>query len=126
MLSINIAFYFLYTIKYTWGFFPYEVYIPYSEMFAPAVWISLFWVLVFSVMGIYEIRPNRSFVDYFRALLKIIFTGLLAFVCVVIVLERKMVVSVAPILLYSAVLIIFNCVIKYASFLVARWFQSGY
>ncbi|MCP4580343.1 MAG: hypothetical protein GY839_01900 [candidate division Zixibacteria bacterium] len=124
MLSINIAFYFLYTIKYTWGLFAYEVYIPYSEMIAPAIWISLFWVLVFSVMGIYEIRPNRSFVDYCKALLKIVFTGMLTFVCVVLALEGRIVVSIAPIFLYSAVLLIFNCIIKYLSFLVARWLTN--
>ncbi len=120
MLSVNVAFYFLYALKYKWGFFPYEVYIPYSEMFAPAVWISLFWVLLFSVMGIYEIRPNRSFIDYVRALVKVVLSGMITFIIAIFILEGKITVSTLPVFLYMAILIIFNCIIKYIAFMVAR------
>jgi len=120
MLSVNIAFYFLYALKYKWGFFSYEVYIPYSEMFAPAIWISLFWVLLFSIMGIYDIRPNRSFVDYIRSLIKVVLCGMIAFILAILVLEGRITVSTIPIFLYMAILILFNCIIKYIAFLAAR------
>jgi len=120
MLSVNVAFYFLYALKYKWEFFSYEVYIPYSEMFAPAIWISLFWVLLFSIMGIYEIRPNRSFVDYFWALIKVVLCGIIAFIMAIFVLEGRITVSILSVLLYMAILIIFNCIIKYFAFLIAR------
>jgi len=120
MLSINAAFYFLYALKYKWGFFSYEVYIPYSEMIAPAIWISLFWVILFSIMGIYEIRPNRSFIDYVRALIKVVLCGIITFIAAIFVLEGGITISTLPIFLYMAILIIFNCIIKYIAFLVAR------
>ena len=121
MLSINIAFYFLYSLKYSWCVFPYEVFIPYSEMFAPAVWISLFWVLLFSVMGIYEIRPDRRFFDYMLSLFKVIGLGVAVFVAAIVFLEGDVVISIWPVLLYVSVLLVVNCIFRYISFLIIRW-----
>ena len=124
MLAINLALYFLYSLKYTWGFLGYEVYIPYSEMFAPAIWISLFWVLLFSVMGIYETRPNRRFSDYLLALVKIISLGTVGFLIVLYLLEGRIVISPLPLLCYVAVLAIFNIVFKFIAFTLARWLAN--
>jgi UDP-GlcNAc:undecaprenyl-phosphate GlcNAc-1-phosphate transferase len=120
MASINLAFYMLYAFKYSWGIFSYEVYIPYSEMLAPAIWISLFWVLLFSVMGIYEIRPDRRFRDYLRALIKVVGFGVIFFVFIVIFLEGNIVVSILPLLLYATILIVVNGVFKYLAFVLIR------
>jgi len=121
MLAINLALYFLYNLKYTWGLLSFEVYIPYSEMFAPAIWISLFWVLLFSVMGIYEIRPNRRFADYLLALAKIISLGIAGFLIVLYLLEGQIVISPLPLVCYVGVLAIFNIIFKFTAFSVARW-----
>jgi len=120
LVSINAAFYFLYALKYKWAFIGYEIFIPYAEMYAPAVWISLFWVLLFSVMGLYEIRANRKFSDYIKALVKVVFAGMVAFLAVVVLFEGRIEISVRPVLFYTAVLVIFNAVFKYISFMAIR------
>jgi UDP-GlcNAc:undecaprenyl-phosphate GlcNAc-1-phosphate transferase len=120
LASINIAFYVLFALKYKLQIFPYEVYIPYREMVAPAVWVSLFWVLLFSVMGIYEIRPNRNFIDYVKAFLKIVMTGMAAFIFAVFFLEGSIVISTLPVILYVILLLLFNLVFKYIAFVIER------
>lgn len=124
MLSINIAFYFLYALKYKWSLAYYEIYIPFLDMLAPAVWISLFWLLLFSVMGIYEIRPNRFFSDYVKMLVKVVAFGIVAFLAAVFLLEGEIEISLMPLLVYALCLILFNIVFKYISFLIARWLSN--
>jgi UDP-GlcNAc:undecaprenyl-phosphate GlcNAc-1-phosphate transferase len=120
LVSINAAFYFLYALKYKWGIMGYEIFIPYAEMYAPAVWISLFWVLLFSVLGLYEIRANRKFSDYIKALVKVVFAGMVAFLAVVVLFEGRIEISVKPVLFYIVVLVIFNAIFKYISFMAIR------
>lgn len=121
IISVNLSFYFLYTIKYTWGLLPYDIYIPYSEMFAPAVWISIFWVLLFSLMGIYEIRPDRRFSAYILALIKLVALGVIGFLVMNIFLEGYITISVLPLVLYVSTLLVFNCIFKYIAFVLIRW-----
>ena len=124
LTSINIAFYVMYAIKYKWHILPYEVYISYWEMLAPAVWVSLFWVLLFSVMGIYDIRPNRNFIDYVKAIIKIVLTGMAAFLIAVFCLEGKIVVSLRPVFFYTVLFIVVNIMFKYVSFAIVRSFTN--
>lgn len=124
IISVNLSFYFLYTIKYTWALLPYEVYIPYSEMFAPAVWISIFWVLLFSLMGIYEIRPDRRFSAYVVALIKIVALGVAGFLVMNISLEGYIAISALPLVLYVSTLLVFNCIFKYTAFVFVRWLST--
>ncbi|OQX92641.1 MAG: hypothetical protein B6D58_01830 [candidate division Zixibacteria bacterium 4484_95] len=124
IVSVNLSFFFLYTIKYTWGILPYDVYIPYSEMFAPAVWTSIFWVLLFSVMGIYEIRPDRRFSAYIIALIKIIALGVVGFLLMNVSLEGCIAISALPLAFYVSTLLVFNCISKYIAFVFIRWLSS--
>jgi len=122
MVSINLAFYLLYSLKYSWGVFgPYEVYIPYSQMLAPAIWVSLFWVLLFSLMGIYEIRPDRHFSAYLSSLAKVVGVGMGIFMVAVVFLEGNVVISILPVICYAVALFALNLVLKYAAFLYIRW-----
>ncbi|MCD6163365.1 MAG: sugar transferase [candidate division Zixibacteria bacterium] len=124
IISINLSFYLLYSLKYSWGIFSYEAYIPYKEMFAPAIWISLFWILLFSVMGIYEIRPERHFSEYTLALLKVIGLGMAGFILLVVFLEGNFAVSILPVILYVFIFFVLNCVFRYPSFLIVRWLSN--
>ncbi len=120
LFSINLSFYLIYSLKYKWGLLAYDVYVAYSEMIAPALWISIFWVIFFSVMGIYEIRADRRFWQYVVAIMKIVGAGILCFLILNIFYEGSIVVSPLPIFLYAILLIILNIVLKYGLFLVVR------
>jgi UDP-GlcNAc:undecaprenyl-phosphate GlcNAc-1-phosphate transferase len=120
LFSINLAFFFIYSIKYSSGLLHYDVYITYADMFAPALWMSIFWVLLFSVMGLYEIRPDRRFSLYVLAITKIVGAGLVGFIILNIFYEGSIVISFWPIILYLIALIMINCLFKYISFLVVR------
>lgn len=124
IISINLSFYLYYSLKYSWGIFSYEVYIPYTEMFAPTVWISLFWVLLFSVMGIYEIRPDRRFSEYLLALFKIISLGMAGFIIFVVSLEGNIAISILPVIFYICIFFVLNSAFKYPSFLIVRWLSN--
>jgi hypothetical protein len=124
MVSVNVALYILYSLKYNWNLVSYEVYIPFSQMLAPAVWISLFWVLFFSVMGIYEIRPNRYFIDYLKTLIRVVVFATIAFLAAGFFLEGKIEVSIFTVLIYAVILIVSNAVFKYVAFLYARWYSN--
>jgi UDP-GlcNAc:undecaprenyl-phosphate/decaprenyl-phosphate GlcNAc-1-phosphate transferase len=123
LFSINLAFYFIYSLKYSSGFLHYDVYISFTEMFPAALWISVFWLLLFSVMGLYEIRPDRRFSSYLFALIKIVSLGLLGYVILNIFYEGRITVSILPILLYLISLVVIDGVCKYLAFTAVRIFH---
>lgn len=120
LFSINLSFYLIYSLKYRWGVLSYDVYVAYSEMIAPALWISVFWVIFFSVMGIYEIRADRRFRQYIAAIVKIVGAGIVCFLVLNLFYEGSIVVSPLPIFLYAGLLILLNIILKYGLFLVVR------
>ncbi|NLI15867.1 MAG: hypothetical protein GX409_06240 [candidate division Zixibacteria bacterium] len=120
LMAINLAFYFIYSLKYTFGILHYDVYISFAEMFPAALWISVFWVLLFSVMGLYEIRPDRRFSSYMFALIKITLSGFMGYIVLNIFYEGSIVVSILPIFLYLLSLIAIDGVCKYLAFVIVR------
>jgi UDP-GlcNAc:undecaprenyl-phosphate/decaprenyl-phosphate GlcNAc-1-phosphate transferase len=123
LFSINLAFYSIYSLKYSSGVLHYDVYISFTEMFPAALWISVFWVLLFSVMGLYEIRPDRRFSSYLVALVKIVSLGLCGYIILNIFYEGSIVVSIVPILLYLILLVTIDGIFKYLAFWVVRLFH---
>jgi UDP-GlcNAc:undecaprenyl-phosphate GlcNAc-1-phosphate transferase len=125
LFAINLAFYFIYSFKYKMGILHYDVYISFTEMFPAALWISVFWVLLFSVMGLYEIRPDRRFSSYMLALIKITLFGLIGYIVLVIFYEGSIVVSILPIFLYLLLLIAIDSIFKYIAFTIVRIFHRS-
>lgn len=55
IISVNSAFLFFYWLRFESGFFDTSVVIPLSEYVIPAIWITLYWLVLFAILGLYEI-----------------------------------------------------------------------
>jgi UDP-GlcNAc:undecaprenyl-phosphate GlcNAc-1-phosphate transferase len=79
VLMINAVFLFFYWLKFHSGLFPTLLIIPLSEYVAPAIWITLFWLNLFAILGLYEIAGDSRFRDDFKAIAKATAVGIFIF-----------------------------------------------
>lgn len=79
IIMINLVFIFFYWLKFHSGLFPTLLVIPLSEYLAPAVWITLFWLNLFAILGLYEVPGDSRFKDEVKGLAKATGMGIIVF-----------------------------------------------
>lgn len=105
-LMINLAFLFFFWVKFHSGLFPGQWDIPLSEFVAPAIWITIFWLNLFAVMGLYEIPGDSRHRDDLKGIVKATAAGIILFLIVTLDPSYLQIKSWILILIYGLSLII--------------------
>ena len=79
IILINLVFLFFFWLKFESGLFPNQMEIPFSEYVAPAIWITLYWLNLFAILGLYEVPGDEKFTDEMKGIAKAIGGGILIF-----------------------------------------------
>jgi UDP-GlcNAc:undecaprenyl-phosphate GlcNAc-1-phosphate transferase len=79
VIMINGTFLFFLWVKFHSGLFANQWNIPLSEYIAPAVWITIFWINLFAVLGLYEVSGDSRFRDELKAVAKAVALGIILF-----------------------------------------------
>jgi UDP-GlcNAc:undecaprenyl-phosphate GlcNAc-1-phosphate transferase len=79
VIMINGAFLFFLWMKFHSGLFANPWIIPLSEYAGPAIWITIFWVNLFAVLGLYEVSGDSRFRDDLKATVKALGVGIVFF-----------------------------------------------
>ncbi|MCK4223716.1 MAG: sugar transferase [candidate division Zixibacteria bacterium] len=79
MIMINAAFLFFFWAKFNSGLFANQWSIPLSEYVAPAIWITIFWLNLFAVFGLYEVPGDSRFIDEMKGIAKASAVGIILF-----------------------------------------------
>jgi UDP-GlcNAc:undecaprenyl-phosphate GlcNAc-1-phosphate transferase len=79
MIMINAAFLFFFWVKFHSGLFTNQWTVPLSEYVAPAIWITIYWLNLFAILGLYEVPGDERFKDEMKAVAKAIFGGVFIF-----------------------------------------------
>ncbi len=109
LIMINTVFLFFFWMKFHAGLFHNQFVIPLSEYTAPMIWISIFWLNLFAVFGLYEIPGDSRFKDEVRGLIKAVGAGIFVFVILTLnpsYLQGK---SWILFIVYSSILILALC-----------------
>jgi UDP-GlcNAc:undecaprenyl-phosphate GlcNAc-1-phosphate transferase len=78
-LVINLPFLLLYWLRFKSGLFPFGELVPLSEYAIPAIWITLFWINLFAVLGLYEFFAEVRLRQHYKEIFKTVFLGLFIF-----------------------------------------------
>ncbi|MDH4223992.1 MAG: sugar transferase, partial [candidate division Zixibacteria bacterium] len=100
ILAINTAFLFFYWLRFESGVFNTLVIIPLSEYIIPAIWITLYWLVLFAILGLYEIKCELPLKDEWLRVFKATILGIMIF----FILSIK-IISIRFVLLYSLSLV---------------------
>ena len=76
---INAVFLLFFWVKFRSGLFASQWIIPLSEYLAPAIWITIFWLNLFAVFGLYEVPGDSRFKEELKGLYKAIAAGIILF-----------------------------------------------
>jgi len=82
LLAINLSFVLYYAIKYGSNLLHYSTYVPPNQLAIPLAWINMFWIILYSAMGLYDISFERRFSAQMNVLLKSIVIAGVVFVIV--------------------------------------------
>jgi len=79
VISINASFLFFYWLRFESGFFGTPIIIPLSEYIIPAIWITLYWLILFAILGLYEISWELPLRDEWGRVAKAVILGIMIF-----------------------------------------------
>ncbi len=106
IIMINAVFLFFFWLKFHSGLFPNPLILPLSEYVTPAVWISIFWLNLFAVFGLYEIPGDSRYKDEVKGIVKAIAVGLILFLILTLGPSYLQIKSWILLLIYSLTLMI--------------------
>jgi UDP-GlcNAc:undecaprenyl-phosphate GlcNAc-1-phosphate transferase len=106
IVMINAAFLFFFWVKFHSGLFPHQWTVPLSEYVAPAIWITIYWLNLFAILGLYEVPGDERFKDEMKAVAKAIFGGVVIFLILTLNPSYLVVKSWILLLIYGLALII--------------------
>lgn len=69
-VTINLAFLFFFWVKFRSGLFINSWTIPLSEYLVPAIWITIFWLNLFAILGLYEVSGDQRLKGEMKGILK--------------------------------------------------------
>ncbi len=78
-ILINGCFLFFFWLKFESGLFPTQMVASLSEYVAPAIWITIYWVNLFAVLGLYEVPGGVRLKDEINGMAKAIGVGVIIF-----------------------------------------------
>jgi UDP-GlcNAc:undecaprenyl-phosphate GlcNAc-1-phosphate transferase len=126
VLVINAVFLFFYWLKFHSGLFPTLLVIPLSEYVAPAIWITIFWVNLFAIFGLYEVPGDSRFKDEMKAIAKAVAMGVVIFLILTLDPAYLRLKSWIPLLIYSLALILASGLVRSLfNYLVRRFNLLG-
>ncbi len=106
IIMINAVFLFFYWLKFHSGLFPAPWIIPLSEYVAPVIWITIFWLNLFAVFGLYEIPGDSRYKDEMTGMAKAIAAGITLFLILTLGPSYLQIKSWILLLIYSLALLI--------------------
>jgi lipopolysaccharide/colanic/teichoic acid biosynthesis glycosyltransferase len=103
---VNLAFLFFFWVKFRSGLFINTWTIPLSEYLVPAVWITIFWLNLFAILGLYEVSIDQRLKIEMKGILKAVGGGMLIFLILTLNPSYLILKSWILLLIYSFSLII--------------------
>ncbi len=79
LFAVNLSFVAYYLIKYKSGLLPFTSYVPPEALAVPLAWINIFWIILFSAMGLYDVSFERKFSRQFRIVFKSVIVAAVTF-----------------------------------------------
>ncbi|MFQ6003354.1 MAG: sugar transferase, partial [Candidatus Zixiibacteriota bacterium] len=78
-ILINGSFLFFFWLRFKSGIFPHQMSIPLSEYAAPAIWVTIYWLNLFAILGLYEVPGDVRFKDEVKSIAKAVGAGIIIF-----------------------------------------------
>lgn len=119
VISINSAFLFFYWLRFKSGLFITPIVIPLSEYIIPAIWITFYWLVLFAILGLYELRSELSLKVEWDKIIKSVILGIMIFA----VLSLKFI-TFRFVLLYTLSLSLFLLALRTFFILINRALYS--
>jgi UDP-GlcNAc:undecaprenyl-phosphate GlcNAc-1-phosphate transferase len=80
VLVINVVFLLFYWLKFKSGLVSAQMFIPLSEYIGPAIWITLYWLNLFAILGLYEFSWDQQLRELWKNVFKMVGIGIGMFV----------------------------------------------
>jgi UDP-GlcNAc:undecaprenyl-phosphate GlcNAc-1-phosphate transferase len=79
-LLINLVLLFFFWLKFRSGVFAVDIFVPFSEYVIPSIWITIYWLNLFAVLGLYDFSSDTFLWGEWKRILKAIGMGICIFI----------------------------------------------
>jgi len=126
LTAVNSSFIIYFLIRYHSGLFGNYPPVAIEALVIPLAWINAFWIVIYAIMGLYDIYFERPFKRQFSSLVKSVILGFAIFLIANYNPERGMQISITFIGLFLLIFICFNTILRWIVFMVfkKRYFNS--
>ncbi|UCC80113.1 MAG: sugar transferase [Candidatus Zixiibacteriota bacterium] len=120
LVAVNLSFIIYFAIKYHSGLFGYYPPVSLEALVIPLAWINVFWVVLCSAVGLYDIYFERPFKRQLSSLLKGVAVGLVIFLIANYNPRQGMQISITSIGLFLLILLLLNALFRRLIFSVFK------
>ncbi len=114
VVAINLAFILYLFLKYGGGATPSQPPLLLQELVIPLAWINVFWIMIYSAGGSYDIPVELKFKNHILSLLRLIIIGILIFAAATYKGGEGFQISLASLGLYAAMQLLINSIVRAA------------
>ncbi len=109
VLVVNVVFLLFYWLRFKSGLISAQIFIPISEYVGPAIWITLYWLNLFAILGLYEFSWDQLLSELWKSTAKMVGIGMGVFVLLTLNASYLSFNSWFFLLIYAFLLILFLC-----------------
>lgn len=109
VLVVNVVFLLFYWLRFKSGLFSAQLFIPLVEYVGPAIWITLYWLNLFAILGLYEFSWDQLFREMWKNIAKMICIGMGVFVLLTLNPAYLSFRSWFSLLIYGFLLVVLLC-----------------
>lgn len=121
VLAVNLLFLLVYWVRFESGIFPAEIVVPLQQYTAVAIWISLFWVNLFAILGLYDFDWDSSLSEIPKSIAKSVGLGMAIFVVLTLGPDYLLLKSWILLAIYALCLVFFLLIERS---ILTFWFKS--
>jgi UDP-GlcNAc:undecaprenyl-phosphate/decaprenyl-phosphate GlcNAc-1-phosphate transferase len=117
IIAINIGFFAYLLLKYPLGLTGQFPAINLQELVIPLAWINVYWILIYSTGGLYDLPLELRFSSHIKALLRLVIIGLLIFAFATFRSQEGFQTSWESLVIYGGLLIVCNLILRFALYI---------
>lgn len=107
LVAINLSFVIIFMLRFESGMYSNTIHLVWSDMQFPSIILSLFWMVLFTLNGLYKIQRTISRSDELINIVKYVFTGVFFIYLLTVDLDNPVTFGKSILIFYGITLIIF-------------------
>jgi len=120
LTAVNLSFIIYFIIRYHSGLFGIYPPVSFEDLAIPLAWINAFWIVIYAIMGLYDIYFERPFRKQLSSIIKSLILGFIIFLVASYDPRQGIQISIAFFALFLSILVCLNAIFRWILHLIFK------